>query len=113
MKHVYKAQLLYEQLKQNEENWESTKPETKQDWKVYLDAYDEKYSSVRELFFEEYEQNHKHCPKCGDERYGTTLMGYVLDMRKMSEYEDRNTCTCSGCGDRHLFHDRVGSFEEK
>ncbi len=58
-------------------------------------------------FMKEYHRQHKCCPKCGGEQHTVTLVGYVLDWDKRSEYKDMNTCKCVKCGDVHSVHDRV------
>jgi transcription elongation factor Elf1 len=69
-----------------------------------LKAYDE--------FMDDYNEKHKFCPKCGSEDHSTTLVGYILDRSKKDEYKDKNSCVCSDCGDRHIFHDRVETFNK-
>lgn len=104
----YKAQELYNALKSKpKEDWEISKPSTQDGWREYLRKYDAKYDKVRKLFFEEYKTLHKFCPKCGDDKYCTTLLGCIFDIDKMDTYKDRNMCTCSNCGDKHMYHDRV------
>lgn len=65
--------------------------------------------SLREYnsFMDGYRGERIHCPKCGSTLYNTTLVGYVLVRGKEDEYKDLNRCTCSKCGDRHTFHERV------
>lgn len=58
-------------------------------------------------FMNEYNSNHKYCPKCGAEGHTTTLVSYVLNMDKPEEYKDLNNCVCSKCGDKHTAHERV------
>ena len=59
-------------------------------------------------FMKQYHLKHKYCPLCGSEKYSKTLMGYPLYNDKKEEYKDLNRCTCSDCGNRHVYHDRVG-----
>jgi hypothetical protein len=42
----------------------------------------------------------------------TTLVGYIFDLNKAEEYKDKNNCTCSDCGDEHIYHDRVPVKQE-
>lgn len=58
-------------------------------------------------FYEEYKLKHKFCPKCGCEKYSTTLVGYVLNIDKVDEYKDLNVCKCLNCGNTHVMHDRI------
>ena len=41
------------------------------------------------LFMEQYNKLHKYCPKCGEEKHLTTLMGYILnwDERKKKKQD--------------------------
>jgi len=57
-------------------------------------------------FMDKYDKEHQCCPKCGSESCRTTLVGYPLVEGKESEYQDKNRCTCMGCGDVHITHDR-------
>ena len=57
-------------------------------------------------FMSEYKEKHKCCPKCGSDDCITTLVGYILNMDKKDEYEDKNICVCSDCGNRHTVHER-------
>jgi len=66
-----------------------------------------------EKFLKEYEENHKCCPKCGSEKYSTTLMDYILDVQYPEKYQDKNNCECLDCGFQHLAHDRVENKNEK
>jgi hypothetical protein len=53
----------------------------------------------------QYEEKHKHCPKCGDDKNFTqTLAGYVLE--DIETYQDLNNCICLTCGDKHTVHER-------
>lgn len=62
--------------------------------------------SKYEIFMEEYRECHKYCPNCGSDKYGTTLMAFVLDLNNTEQYEDRNHAYCS-CGFKHTIHDRL------
>ena len=64
-------------------------------------------------FITQYNKDHKYCPNCGSERYSQTLVGYILDLDKKEQYKDRNKCTCSHCGDKHIVHDRVKTNDHK
>lgn len=77
-----------------------------------LDVIVEKLNSQNiehDAFLKEYSEKHKCCPKCGSERYMTTLAGYILDYDKKEEYKDLNTCTCIKCGDTHSKHARINN----
>jgi hypothetical protein len=65
-----------------------------------------------EKFMDDYNEKHKFCPKCGSESHSTTLVGFPLIREKEEEYQDKNYCKCLGCGDSHIFHDRVGTFNK-
>ena len=58
-------------------------------------------------FMNEYHAEHKECPKCGSNRYESTLFGYILDTSKPEEYKDLNSAKCLDCGDVHTIHERV------
>lgn len=60
-----------------------------------------------ELFRKQYNEEHKCCPKCGNEDHYSTMAGYILDVSKPEEYKNLNRCECVNCGDKHLAHDRV------
>lgn len=62
-------------------------------------------------FMAEYHKKHAVCPKCGSDKYVTTLMGYMLDSNKKEEYKDLNGCVCVKCGDVHTAHEMI-SIEE-
>jgi hypothetical protein len=71
--------------------------------KTTTDGPSEEYKS----FMAEYKKNHKVCPKCGSEKYSSTLAGYIFDHSEKDKYKDRNNCVCFDCGDTHIKHDRV------
>lgn len=60
-----------------------------------------------DVFLKEYHRKHKLCPKCGSEKYNTTLVGYPLVAGEEDKYKDLNIYTCLDCGDRHTAHERV------
>ena len=59
-----------------------------------------------EMFMSKYKSEHLCCPKCGATEYRTTLVAYVFNHESPESYKDENACTCMGCGDKHIFHDR-------
>lgn len=103
---MYKAQKLYNEAKQNIEEWETKTPETNEEWQEYTAKHDKKYDPIRKLFYEEYEERHRCCPECGSTKYNTTLLGMALYLDNMNEYEDTNRCICLDCGNKHKYHDR-------
>jgi hypothetical protein len=105
---MYKTQQLYNELSANKEDWELQRPK-QEDILSYIEKYDKKYDNVKKLFYREYKSLHKCCPNCGSEGYMTTLLSFALDMDKMDDYKDTNRCTCTDCGDIHIYHDRVPS----
>lgn len=66
---------------------------------------------TRDEFFKKYDEEHKCCPKCGNERYSTTFIEYPLNLEHPDEYKDKNDCTCSSCGDKHITHDRISKSD--
>ena len=104
---MYTAKTLYNKLRETIEDWETKKPESNEEWQVYIAKFDEKYGPVKKLFFKEYNEHHRCCPECGSDRYNTTLLGNTLDLDKMDEYKDVNKCICLDCGHSHRKHDRV------
>lgn len=58
-------------------------------------------------FMKSYHNLHKCCPKCGDIKHTSTLMGFPLHWEKKEEYRDLNSCSCLECGDVHSMHDRT------
>ena len=68
-----------------------------------------------EEFRAKYKEEHAACPKCGSERYSTTLVDSILDLDNKETYKDLNECVCVDCGDEHVIHDRVkkGPLETK
>ena len=58
-------------------------------------------------FRKQYKIDHECCPKCGSKDYGSTFAGYVMFDNDLESYRDENTCVCSHCGDKHIFHNRV------
>lgn len=69
-----------------------------------------KESINADAFRKQYQEDHKLCPRCGSEKYFTTLAGYPLNMKEKDSYKDLNTCTCTNCGDVHTTHNRVGEI---
>ncbi len=70
-------------------------------------ASDILFSNNYNFFIRRYGLNHMCCPKCGYVYFKTTLAGYIYNSNDPDSYEDRNKCTCSKCGDIHIYHDRV------
>ena len=66
----------------------------------------DKYGSYDE-FWKDYEIEHQFCPKCGSKPHSTTLVAYIVNLNKPEDFQDRNSCICLNCGDRHKMHDRV------
>lgn len=64
-------------------------------------------SDERDVFWDHYNTQRKHCPVCGSIIYSTTLVGYILVMDDKDNYQDKNRCVCQDCGDTHTFHERV------
>lgn len=64
-------------------------------------------SAKSELFRKEYHKQHRLCPRCGSDKYSTTLVGYPLVAGEEENYKDLNDCKCLDCGDKHTAHDRV------
>jgi len=62
-------------------------------------------------FMEEYRKKHEVCPKCGSDKFITTLVGYVLYMNKKEEYKDLNECECVKCGHDCTYHERISKEE--
>jgi pantetheine-phosphate adenylyltransferase len=69
-------------------------------------------SDQSELFRKEYRKQHKLCPKCGSDKYSTTLVDYLLVTGEEDRYKDLNNCKCLDCGDKHTAHDRVETFKK-
>ncbi len=68
-------------------------------------------SSIKcDIFYKEYNENHKYCPKCGHTGHSTTLAGYILNLEDTESYKDLNDCVCSKCRDKHTVHERVKTF---
>jgi pantetheine-phosphate adenylyltransferase len=67
-------------------------------------------SAQSDLFRKEYRRLHKLCPKCGSDKYSTTLVGYPLVVGEEEKYKDLNNCKCLGCGDKHTVHERKEQF---
>lgn len=70
----------------------------------------EESAEVSRKFRKEYSERHKCCPKCGSERYISTLAGYAMISGEEEKYRDENSCTCSDCGNKHIVHDRISKF---
>lgn len=73
----------------------------------------EKLHQKYKKFMEQYNKDHRLCPKCGSEKHTETYVGYVSNHDNPEDYKDKNYCECLNCGDVHIKHDRVKSFEEK
>ncbi len=58
-------------------------------------------------FMNQYHKDHALCPKCKHSAHISTLAGFIVNMNKLDEYKDKNECTCTNCGDKHITHDRV------
>lgn len=58
-------------------------------------------------FRDKYKKDHECCPNCGATGHISTLAGFILDLRNMEAYKDKNDCECVECGDKHIAHDRV------
>jgi hypothetical protein len=72
----------------------------------------DKLSDDADEFRKKYSLEHECCPKCGEKNHASTLGGYVLDLRNLEAYKDKNDCECVECGDRHITHDRVPKKEK-
>jgi len=64
-----------------------------------------------ESFMDEYYKKHELCPNCGHKGHTTTLIGYPLIVGEEENYQDKNICVCTNCGDRHITHDRISKEE--
>lgn len=63
-------------------------------------------------FMKEYRKQHECCPKCNGKAHSSTLVGYIVNMDKKEEYQDKNRCICLHCGDVHSTHDRIPDIPE-
>jgi ribosomal protein L32 len=66
---------------------------------TYRDSYNE--------FMDNYNLEHKYCPKCGHDKCSTTFAGFILYSEDRESYVDENDCVCQECGDKHIKHDRI------
>lgn len=62
-------------------------------------------------FLKKYQEEHRYCPKCGSDKYMTTLVAYMVDIDNLNDYKDLNNCDCSDCGDKHIVHERISINE--
>jgi hypothetical protein len=58
-------------------------------------------------FMEDYDSKHAVCPICGSVYHSTELLGYVVDMNNLDEYQDLNLCVCLDCGFECTCHERI------
>ena len=61
-----------------------------------------------EKFRQKYKEDHRYCPKCGSEKYTTTLIGFPIYSDNREAYKNLNKCVCVDCGDKHTAHERIG-----
>ena len=67
-----------------------------------------KPSSIKyKEFIEKYNNEHKYCPKCGCDKYSSTLFADVVYLDELNEYKDTNVCVCNNCKHKHITHDRI------
>jgi len=58
-------------------------------------------------FMDGYKKNHACCPICGSTEGINTLVAYAYNSDNPEGYNDLSDFTCSGCGDKHVVHERV------
>ena len=98
-------------------NNELSEEEMKENGYVYVPYIcvesSEESSKQYDDFMKKYREEHKYCPNCGHDSCSTTLMGYIFNMGKPEEYQDKNRCQCTECGDVHIYHDRLSQKNMK
>lgn len=58
-------------------------------------------------FMNQYKKDHALCPKCKHTSHYSTLVGYTYIAEHKENFKDLNDCTCTHCGDKHTYHERV------
>lgn len=66
----------------------------------------ERYDTINEML-DDYGKEHKCCPECGSPIIQMTLVGFIVDTRKPTEYANRNRAVCESCGWKGQVHDLV------
>ncbi len=81
--------------------------------KMYSDAgFDPKpyliqYRKQQKFKKEYYEVLHIYCPECGNDKYSSTYVGYIISPTNPEAFKDGNEVVCSKCGWTGITHDLV------